>query len=56
MRPRGSMPSVSWRAVATILPWEDRSDYQTLLDALVQQHVPDGPTKEHLVEEMAGII
>ena len=40
----------------TVLPWEDRSEYQTLLDALVEEHAPDGPTEEHLVEELAGII
>jgi hypothetical protein len=40
----------------TVLPWEDRSEYQALLDALVAEHVPDGPTEEHLVEELAGII
>ena len=33
----------------TVLPWEDRSEYQALLDALVAEHAPDGPTEEHLV-------
>jgi hypothetical protein len=40
----------------TVLPWEDRSEYLTLLAALVAEHAPDGPTEEHLVEELAGII
>ncbi len=40
----------------TVLPWEDRSEYEALLDALVAEHAPDGPTEEHLVEELAGII
>ena len=40
----------------TVLPWEDRSEYQSLLDALAAEHAPDGPTEEHLVEELAGII
>src|SRR6476619_6735694 len=40
----------------TVLPWEDRTEYQSLLDALVTEHVPQGPTEEHLVEELAGII
>ena len=40
----------------TVLPWEDRSEYQALLDALVAEHAPNGPTEEHLVEELAGII
>lgn len=39
-----------------VLPWENRTDYQTLLDALVAEHAPQGPTEEHLVEELAGII
>ena len=40
----------------TVLPWEDRSEYQALLEALAAEHAPDGPTEEHLVEELAGII
>jgi hypothetical protein len=40
----------------TVLPWEDETEYRTLLDALVAEHAPDGPTEEHLVEEVAGII
>ena len=40
----------------TILPWEDRSEYDHLLGALVTEHAPDGPTEEHLVEELAVII
>jgi hypothetical protein len=39
-----------------VLPWEDRDEYQTLLDALADEHRPHGPTEEHLVEELAGII
>ena len=39
-----------------VLPWEDRSEYQGLLGALVTEHTPQGPTEEHLVEEVAGII
>jgi hypothetical protein len=40
----------------TVLPWEDKAEYQTLLGALVAEHSPVGPTEEHLVEELAGII
>jgi hypothetical protein len=40
----------------TVLPWEDESEYHTLLGALVTEHAPQGPTEEHLVEELAGII
>jgi len=39
-----------------VLPWEDRDEYATLVDALVAEHSPQGPTEEHLVEELAGII
>jgi hypothetical protein len=40
----------------TVLPWEDREEYLTLLEALVTEHEPHGPTEEHLVEELAGVI
>jgi len=39
-----------------VLPWEDADAYGDLLDALVAEHVPEGPTEEHLVEELAGIL
>ena len=39
-----------------VLPWEDGSEYQALLDALVDEHAPRGPTEHHLVEETAGAI
>jgi hypothetical protein len=40
----------------TILPWEDEDEYRSLLEALVAEHGPHGPTEEHFVEELAGII
>src|SRR6201995_2703875 len=40
----------------TVLPWEDEREYRAVLDALVEEHAPEGPTEEHLVEELAGII
>jgi hypothetical protein len=40
----------------TLLAWENREEYLTLLEALVAEHQPQGPTEEHLVEELAGII
>jgi hypothetical protein len=40
----------------TVLPWEDGEEYRALLEALVAEHKPEGPTEEHLVEELAGII
>ena len=33
----------------TVLPWEDHNEYCRLLDALVAEHRPQGPTEEHLV-------
>jgi hypothetical protein len=36
----------------TVLPWEDPDEYQ----ALVAEHTPQGPTEEHLIEELAGIL
>jgi hypothetical protein len=40
----------------TVLPWEDRSEYDTLVTSLLIEHGPRGPTEEHLVEELAGIL
>lgn len=40
----------------TVLPWEDGEEYRALLEALVGEHHPRGPTEEHLVEELAGVI
>src|SRR4051794_24853172 len=39
-----------------VLPWENREEYQALVAALVAEHAPQGPTEEHLVEELAGIL
>jgi hypothetical protein len=38
-----------------VLPWEDVEEYGALLEALVAEHKPQGPTEEHLVEEIQGI-
>ena len=40
----------------TVLPWEDADEYRALLEALVAEHSPNGPTEEHLVEELGGIV
>jgi hypothetical protein len=40
----------------TVLPWEDAGEYHALLAALVAEHGPQGPTEEHLVEELAGVL
>jgi hypothetical protein len=39
-----------------LLPWENGQEYWALLEALVAEHKPQGPTEEHLVEELAGVI
>ena len=40
----------------TVLPWENEDEYRTMIEALVAEHAPQGPTEEHLVEELAGIL
>jgi hypothetical protein len=40
----------------TVLPWEDADQYRSLVAALAAEHAPHGPTEEHLVEELAGIL
>jgi hypothetical protein len=40
----------------TVLPWESADEYATVAAALVAEHAPQGPTEEHLVEEIAGIL
>jgi hypothetical protein len=40
----------------TVLPWEDGEEYEALLEVLVAEHNPQGPTEEHLIEELAGVI
>jgi hypothetical protein len=39
----------------TVPPWEDPNEYHALVAALAAEHAPQGPTEEHLVEELAGI-
>ena len=39
-----------------MLPWEDAEEYRALVAPLAAEHVPQGPTEEHLVEELAGIL
>ncbi len=39
----------------TVLPWDDAGEYEGLFSALVEEHMPEGPTETHLVEEVAGI-
>jgi hypothetical protein len=40
----------------TVLPWEDGEEYSALVASLIDEHKPQGPTEEHLVEELAGIL
>ena len=40
----------------TVLPWESADEYRGVVEALVAEHTPQGPTEEHLVEEIAGIL
>jgi hypothetical protein len=40
----------------TVLPWENADEYHALVAALAAEHAPQGPTEEHLVEELAGIL
>ena len=40
----------------TVLPWENADEYHAIVAALVAEHAPQGPTEEHLVEEIAGIM
>ena len=38
----------------TVLPWESADEYRAVVEALVAEHGPQGPTEEHLVEEIAA--
>jgi hypothetical protein len=40
----------------TVLPWESTDEYRAVVEGLVAEHAPQGPTEEHLVEEIAGIL
>jgi hypothetical protein len=40
----------------TVLPWESADEYRAVVEALVAEHGPQGPTEEHLVEEVAGVL
>jgi len=40
----------------TVLPWENADEYLALVGSLAAEHAPHGPTEEHLVEEVAGIL
>ena len=48
--------SMGFCARFTVLPWEDEEEYSALLAALTAEHAPHGPTEDHLVEELAGVL
>jgi len=43
-------------AKLTVLPHEDAVEFDELLEALITEHNPSGPTEMHLVEDLAGIM
>lgn len=40
----------------TVLSHENAEDYQSLVNALIQEHTPAGATEQHLIEELASVI
>jgi len=38
------------------LEWESREGLESLIAGLLAEHQPEGPTEEHLVEDLAGIL
>ena len=40
----------------TVMHWENRDDYDSLVSSLIDEYKPTNATEEHLVEELAGII
>lgn len=40
----------------TVLPWENRVEYENLLQSLIEEFNPKHATEENLVEELAGVI
>ncbi len=61
--PKGNYAPVRYNAVKhgvlstlVVLPHEDEGIFSDLLAALVEEHLPAGPTEMHLVEELAGIM
>jgi hypothetical protein len=40
----------------SVLPFEDLAEYRSLVDALFEEHCPEGLTEQHLVEEIAGVL
>ena len=40
----------------TVLSHENHADYESLVNALMDEHLPVGATEQHLIEEMASVI
>jgi len=40
----------------TVLSHESHTDYESLVNSLMEEHLPAGPTEQHLIEELASII
>lgn len=40
----------------TVLSHENHADYQSLVTALMDEHLPAGATEQHLIEELASVI
>lgn len=40
----------------TVLSHENHADYESLVNALMDEHLPAGATEQHLVEELASVI
>jgi len=40
----------------TVLSHESHADYESLVNALMDEHLPAGATEQHLIEELASVI
>ena len=40
----------------TVLSHENHSDYESLVNSLMDEHLPAGATEQHLIEELASVI
>lgn len=40
----------------TVLSHENHADYESLVNSLMDEHLPAGATEQHLIEEMASVI
>jgi hypothetical protein len=40
----------------TVLSHENHADYESLVNSLMEEHLPAGATEQHLIEELASVI